>query len=462
MNNNVDWKDIPEKELKNYQERLALVETLTDEQIDDLQRLDVRLKYRIEHNVGERTIRNYLRRYKDEGAMGLLFVRKKQRSPRVADKKLQEAILKSIKERPTRTVPQLRRLLSSDPSLHHSIGLISDRTIYRFLLENGLTQKNRYALLKENGRKSYHQFQAETPMILVQGDARDGIYLPDPKGKEDKQRKTYLFLWLDDFSRKILYAEYYWDEKLPRMEDTFKKMILRWGIPKKVYLDNGSVYIASQFAWILKELDIKEIHHPPYQAWCKGKVEAIMKTIKNDFQADAQLAGFKTLEELNTALWAWIYVEYNRRIHSSTGQAPEERFIKNIDSDHRRIKDLEWFENLFMLIENRTVSKYGNVKLCGNKYHCSTAVHGTVVEVRYDPFDLNKVYRFEDGKILETLGIRTLINERAPKLAEELQQKPQKVSEEASHYFTNLRERQASARKIAELTEYTKLKGASS
>lgn len=461
MNNNVDWTDIPEKELKNYQDRLALVETLTDDQIDDLQRIDVRQKYCIEHRVGERTIRNYLRRYRDEGAMGLLFVRKKQRSPRIAAEKLREAILKSIEERPTRTVPQLRRLLSSDPELHNFIRQVSDRTIYRFLFENGLTQKNRYALLKENGRKSYHQFQAASPMVLVQGDARDGIYLPNPNGKENKQRKTYLFLWMDDFSRKILYAEYYWDEKLPRMEDTFKKMILRWGIPEKVYLDNGSVYIASQFAWVLKELDIKKIHHPPYQAWCKGKVEAIMKTIKNDFQTDAQLAGFKTLEELNTALWAWIYVEYNRRIHSSTGQAPEERFAKNIDSDHRRIRDLEWFENLFMLVETRTVSKYGNVKLCGNKYHCATAVHGTVVEVRYDPFDLNKVYRFENGKSVETLGIRTLVNERAPKLAEEVQQKPQKVSEEASRYFTNLRARQATARKTARLPEYTKLKGVS-
>ena len=184
-----------------------------------------------------------------------------------------------------------------------------------------------------------------------------------------------------------------------------------------------------------------------------------MKTIKNDFQAEAQIAGFQILEELNTALWAWIYVEYNRRIHSSTGQAPEERFAKNIDKDHRRIRDLEWFENLFMLVETRTVSKYGNVKLCGNKYHCATAVHGTVVEVRYDPFDLNKVYRFENGKSLETLGIRTLVNERAPKLAEEVQQEPQKVSEEASRYFTNLRARQATARKTARLPEYTKLKG---
>ncbi len=250
MNNNIDWKDIPEKELKKYQDRLALVETLTDDQIDDLQRIDVRLQYQIIHNVGERTIRNYLRRYRENGAAGLLFVRKKQLLPRIADEGLRRAILKAIEERPTRTVPQLRRLLSSNPEFHNSILQISDRTIYRFLFEQGLTQKKRYALLREEGRKSYHQFQAASPMALVQGDARDGIYLPDPNGKEGKQRKTYLFLWLDDFSRKILYAEYYWDEKLPRMEDTFKKMILRWGIPEKVYLDYTEKKQMPKFACI--------------------------------------------------------------------------------------------------------------------------------------------------------------------------------------------------------------------
>ena len=84
-------------------------------------------------------------------------------------------------------------------------------------------------------------------MELVQGDGRDGIWLPDPERTGGGQRKTYLFAWVDDYSRKILFAKYFWDEKLPRMEETFKTMVLRWGIPLKVYLDNGSVYSAGQF-----------------------------------------------------------------------------------------------------------------------------------------------------------------------------------------------------------------------
>ena len=68
-----------------------------------------------------------------------------------------------------------------------------------------------------------------------------------------------------------------------------------------------------------------------------------MKIIKHDFQSEAALAGFKTLEELNTAFWAWSDVRYNQRVNSTTGQAPDERFIEALPKEHRRIEDLDKF-----------------------------------------------------------------------------------------------------------------------
>ena len=60
-------------------------------------------------------------------------------------------------------------------------------------------------------------FKLARPLDLVQGDGRDGIWLDTKDGK----RKTYLFVWIDDYSRKLLSGRYFFDEKLPRMEDTF-------------------------------------------------------------------------------------------------------------------------------------------------------------------------------------------------------------------------------------------------
>lgn len=458
--NEIDWTKISKEELDAFSRRLALVETLTDESIDENERHKVRWAYLHEHGVSERTIRNYLKRYRDEGPNGLLFCRRgpEPRSPRIHDETLREKILALIEERPQRTVPQLRRLLIRDPEYQQAIEAVSDRTIYRFLNEQGLSQKQRMVKAHDGGRRSFHQFQASVSMELVQGDARDGIWLPDPDGKTGKTRKTYLFAWVDDYSRRILSARYFWDEKLPRMEDTFKTMILRWGIPEKLYLDNGKVYLAAQFTFVLSQLGIKKIHHRPYQAWCKGKVEAVMKTLKTEFQAEAQRAGFQTLEELNTALWAWIDVEYNRRNHSSTGQPPVERFESGLPKDHRRIDDLAWFEALFLLREDRTVTKYGVVKLESNRYR-TQAPAGAIVEIRYDPFDLRTVWRFENGYSVETLVPQKIVNTSVPNMPEETSAKPVQISASASAYFATLRQRQAHLRTEADAPQYSKLKG---
>ncbi len=111
---------------------------------------------------------------------------------------------------------------------------------------------------------------------------------------------------------------------------------------------------------------------------------------KRDFQAEAQRAGFTTLEELNSALWAWLDVEYNRRNHSSTGEPPAVRFENGLPSGHRREQDLEWFENLFLLRDERKVAKWNTIKFESNQYHTEAAA-GSTIEVRYNPFDLRKV-----------------------------------------------------------------------
>lgn len=64
-------------------------------------------------------------------------------------------------------------------------------------------------------------------MELFRNGARGGISGPDPEHLEATERKTHLFAWVDDYSRELLFVEYYWDENLPSMEDAFKTMVLR-------------------------------------------------------------------------------------------------------------------------------------------------------------------------------------------------------------------------------------------
>ena len=229
----IDWNQLPDAVVEAFSERLHLVEVLLDPLLAAADKRADRRRYREQHGVGERTIRGYLHRYRKQGPRGLLFYRRRPTAPRIHDSALRAKLLALINELPTRSVPQLRTLLAADPQLAPRIERISDRTVYRFLADHGLTKSARYRLLADVSRSSYRSFEAPHSLALLQADARDGIWLDTPQGR----KKTYLFLWIDDFSRKILFGKYYFDEKLPAMMDSFRYCLLRYGIPLRVYVD---------------------------------------------------------------------------------------------------------------------------------------------------------------------------------------------------------------------------------
>jgi transposase InsO family protein len=372
------------------------------------------------------------------------------------DQQLREAVLTLVRELPSRSVARVRRLLCSDVGMAEKIALVSDRSVYRFLQENGLSHAQRLELLGDRSQRAFHSFEAQHSMDLVQADARDGIWVDLVQGR----RKTYLFLWVDDRSRKILFGKYYLDEKLPCLEDSFKTLVLRYGIPRAAYMDNGAVYISRQFASILAELGIRQIHHKPYRAWSKGKIEALQKTIKNEFQSEAARAGMRTLEELNSAFWAWAQVEYNSRIHSSTGEAPEERYLKGLPAGHRRIEDLPRFQAMFLWKEKRTVSKWGKISLYANKYPVSARAPKAIVQVRFDPFDLTTLLIYDaDGlTFLETTTASKQVARQAPHIPQESQASAREVSENSVAYFCRLREKLLESQQDAEEQSFQKLR----
>jgi len=450
MKEKMDWALIPEKEFRGFRSRVELVEQLLDDSISRGTKRELKQDYCRIHRLTDRTIRRYVQAYKKKGQRGLLFYHPRTKSVRIKDEGLRKRITAMVKELPERDVPQIIRLLSLDEAFKEKIAAISSRTMYRFLDENGMSQKERYAMMTQNSRRAYHKFEATHSMDIVQGDARDGIWLEDAEGKPIK---TYLFLWIDDYSRKILFGKYYTNEKLPCMADSFKHMILRWGIPVVIYLDNGSVYISHQFAHAVADLSIKQVHHKPYQAHSKGKVEAANKIIKNQFQKEAALAGFKTLAELNTAFWAWCEVVYNRRVHSSTGEVPDERFAKGLPKDHRRVKDLAKFNAMFLWREVRIITKYGKIKLHSNQYPVTKLPHGKKVFARFDPFDLREAHIYDmEENYLETSSPNKMNNTRILSVPEETRKTEKEISQDSVRYFTSLREaHQAKQKKSSDI-----------
>ncbi|CEO88833.1 hypothetical protein SSCH_2730001 [Syntrophaceticus schinkii] len=90
-------------------------------------------------------------------------------------------------------------------------------------------------------QKGRRRFEASDVHEIWQSDFQHTLYLPDPT-HPGKRKKAILFAIMDDYSRLIVHAEFYWDEKLPRLEDSLKKAILRYGIPEQFYCDNGAAF----------------------------------------------------------------------------------------------------------------------------------------------------------------------------------------------------------------------------
>jgi len=387
--------------------------------------------------ISQRTLRRYIQKTRDNGAVYLV---RKQRSDAGMLRKISPGLVKKalalLYENSKRSVSMLIKLLGADDEFQFQAQNLKTSTLYYHLKKAGYDFQ---AAGKENSSKIYHRFEADYAHQLWQGDARHGIPLPNPQDIS-KTRMTYLFAWIDDFSRKILYASYYWDEKLPRLEDSFRHAVLRWGLPEKCYCDNGACYISAVFTLLVTSLGIRKIHHPPYQAHCKGKVEAVMKAIKQ-FQNEAGMAGFKTIEELNSALWAWIEVEYNSKLHSSTGETPDNRFRNSLNlHPPKRITDLEAFNSLFLFKEERTINKYGQIRFNNNFYKVHDLPIGEIVEIRYDPFDISSVQLFHQGKFIRLLQAYKLTQKSISSMPEE-KKNIALVSKHAQVYFSKIREK---------------------
>lgn len=423
--------------LQKIEEKLYLLEPLLEKDLPADFARESREHACQKLNISMRTLRRYLKKLKDYGVAGLYPKSRRDKGKnKKFSKKILHKALKLLEQNPNRSAARLLELCMTDNELAPLAKNTTHSSLYRHLKTAGFDFKK--ARNKRSAR-SYHQFEAEYINLLWQGDARHGIKLPHPQHK-GREKQTYLFAWVDDFSRKILFARYYFDEKLPRLEHSFREAVLRWGLPQKIYVDNGKVYVSKQFSISVYSLGIRKIHHPPYQAWCKGKVERCMQELKK-FQDEARLAGFQTIAQLNTALESWIELKHNRKINSSIGEAPNDRYFNNAKKfPQKRIVDLEQFYELFLWREKRTVNKYGKISIHNNQYRIKGLAPGEIVEVRFDPYDLSTVYVYHNSRLHDTVTAAKLNSKSAPNVPEETHKSEAKVSEEAQKYFTKLNE----------------------
>jgi transposase InsO family protein len=257
-------------------------------------------------------------------------------------------------------------------------GKPSPSTAYRFLRDRGLMKAQQ--IIPEDRRK----FEAELPNDLWQSDVLHGP-LVEIGGKK---RKSYLIAFIDDYSRLVPYGEFYLGESLAFFLKALEQALATRGLPRKLYVDNGSAFRSYHLEQVTASLGIALIHARPYKPQGKGKIERWFRTVRSDF-----LSGFRggTLDDLNQAFDLWLREVYHQRKHSATGQTPFQRFTSRLECLRPTPPNLRDF---FRQTARRRVAKDRTISLNGKLFEAPVALIGQQVTLRYHEAEIEKVEVF--------------------------------------------------------------------
>lgn len=351
--------------------------------------------------VSVTTLRRYLKAYQMHGFDALRpSPRSDKGKPRAFSPEVLEKAIALREEQPSRTTQTLADILARDESLSpdHPINV---HTLTTHMRRRGKTRR----LLRQNV-KVHRRFERKHVNDLWQGDAMFGPWLPDPD-RPGKKRRTHLFCFIDDHSRLVPFAQFFFDEALPRMERVLKVGILRRGLPKAIYVDNGLVYSSTQFGVACATLGIQRIKAAPYSPQGKGKQERFFATIRAQFLPEVEASDVATLPDLNESLWAWIECIYHHHEHSEIKQTPIARYTAGIE--HVRPADSETLRLAFLWREKRKVRRNATISLQSNTYQVDPALAGRTLVLRFDPFDLSHVELYlDDAEGARHLGTATV------------------------------------------------------
>jgi putative transposase len=319
--------------------------------------------------VGRSTLDRWIVAYRDGGFDALVPAERRRRL--VCDVELLDLAVKLKRENPARTAAHIVELIVTELA-GQDRQVPSDRTVQRHFARLGLN-------VRPDGSppEAFGRFEAATVNDLWVGDVAHG---PRVGG-----RKALLFAFVDDHSRLIVGHRWGRHEDVLRLEAALRRGLASRGVPKRIYVDNGSPFVSHQLQRICAVLGIRLVHSRPGRPQGRGKIERFFATVRTQFLveiADDQLA---SLEELNRLFTAWVETRYHHKIHHETKQSPLERFTAAGICD---VPTAQQLREAFLWSETRTVTKTAQVSLHGNHYELDPALVGRRVQLVFDPFDL--------------------------------------------------------------------------
>jgi len=338
-------------------------------------------------SVSVDTLLEWALRYRNGGFDALAPKPRQDRGQsRAITPQLADLIERLKRENPHRTGTTLLRELAL--TSEQNVPGVSASTLYRFLKQRGLTERQLLAPV------AHKKFEAQSSNQIWQADMLFGPYVQRPGGGK---MQVFLHAILDDASRLIPHAQFYPGQGLDACLDCLRQAIAARGVPIKLYIDNAKIYRSQQLARIAASLGILIVHTPPYQPEGRGKIERHFRTVRDQFLNNLDHKQSLSLEQLNDRYQAWIEDVYHRSEHSALASTPLLRWQRDIELV-RQLPPATDLHRLFFYRLNRLVRRDCTFLLRNQYYEAPPHLTGETVEVRFDPLDIAEVEIHFQGK----------------------------------------------------------------
>ena len=231
-------------------------------------------------------------------------------------------------------------------------------------------------------KKKAHDREVITTAIgaLIQHDASHHRWSPYAKDR------WALFISLDDFSRKILYADFFEQETTWAHIKASETLMLTYGIPLRYYVDSLRVFrfvqgrdsfwrkhilqtdeADPQWRQAMRIMGVDVIYALSPQA--KGKVERPYRWLQDRIVRTCAIEKLTTIEEVRPVLKEEVDRYNNHQVHSATGEIPSIRFEKAMKEGNTLFrpfilpKPYTSTKDVFCLRETRMIDGYRKISL---------------------------------------------------------------------------------------------------
>ena len=338
------------------------------------------------------TMKGWLKKFRHDGLKGL---RPKPRAdlgrPRRLDDSAMEAVRVRCKAFPHYNVTMLHQSLQTD-------GLLGDPplcygSLLRIVRQEKLLDRTRH---RSDARKRYERENVNELWVCD--------FMHGPMVKSDRRRKkAILCAIIDDHSRMIVGHTFAAHETVSALTVVLKEAFSAFGVPLRLYVDNGPSFSSDLLASACAGAGISLIHSKPYDSPSRGKIERFFRTVRDRFLAT--ITEEHTIDELNDAFARWLKDDYHHRHHTGIDQRPIDRYhASSTTVDIRRLAKAE-LDEIFLVRHERLVNNDATISFKGDIFEVPAAYIRQRVELRHTVDDPAELWLYDSGQKVARLKL---------------------------------------------------------